>query len=265
MPEKENREDMSLRKYIQEAYGCSDEQLLKAMEEAEASPVLEDYDFEGAKKRVFNRIMEKAAERPSVGEEICVEEEKRVIRFPKKKVLLAVALVAVFAGALGFSAVGRKSYFFRDVVEYGNVVSFNNDKRNSNMSNIEDAYKEIEEAIDIGVLKLGYLPDGMEYYGLTMVTDGVVLNFVYDGNDIFFGQRLRGVEATLGIGSDRSNLRDFIYNEWIDKEIEYSKNVLQNGQKELEAGFALNDGLYYIFGIIDENEFIKIVENLNFY
>ena len=54
--------------------------------------------------------------------------KKKIRRLGKKKVFLVAALVAVFVGALGVTAVGEKNYFFRgrsrDIGEY----IFNNDK-----------------------------------------------------------------------------------------------------------------------------------------
>ena len=53
MADLEKREDQKIRECLQQAYGYSDEQLLKKMEEAEKS--LEDTDFPGAEERIFTK------------------------------------------------------------------------------------------------------------------------------------------------------------------------------------------------------------------
>ena len=55
MADLEKREDQKIRECLQQAYGYSDEQLLKKMEEAEKS--LEDTDFPGAEERIFQKLM----------------------------------------------------------------------------------------------------------------------------------------------------------------------------------------------------------------
>lgn len=56
MTDKERQEDEKLKKCLQTAYGATDEQLLKELEEAEAS--LDASEFPGAEERMFRRFME---------------------------------------------------------------------------------------------------------------------------------------------------------------------------------------------------------------
>ena len=54
-------------------------------------------------------------------------------------------------------------------------------------------------------------------------------------------------------------------NQWINKDIEYSINNLENGKQECEAMVIVNNNYYYIHGCISETEFKEILEYLYFY
>lgn len=168
MADVENRDDQKIKKCLQQAYGYSDEQLLKELEEADKS--VSDSDFAGAENRIFQRLMEKKAAQEKKVETVEVkaedskegikkdivetdsrtmeissdtvdvdpvkdnpattstEPEKKVVRFGKKKIFLAAALVAVLVGALGSTAIGGKNYFFRRIERPDYRVILDNDK-----------------------------------------------------------------------------------------------------------------------------------------
>ena len=64
------------------------------------------------------------------------QNKKKIVRFGKKKVLATAALVAVIAGMLGGTAIGKKNYFFR---KSGSVaeISLDNDKNMLEDSKLE--------------------------------------------------------------------------------------------------------------------------------
>ena len=143
MADTENREDQKISECLREAFGYSDDQLLKQLDQA--NETFKDVNFTGAEDRLMKRFLarkaelekETASQTPTlvpqnesaniqIAEELPkktvtviseAEEkkknEKKVIRFGKKKVLATAALVAVIAGMLGGTAIGKKSYFFR--------------------------------------------------------------------------------------------------------------------------------------------------------
>ncbi len=65
---------------------------------------------------------------------------------------------------------------------------------------------------------------------------------------------------SIGIDSDR-NEEGTVYNQWLDMEIEYFKNDVEDNQVEYEALITIEDHLYYLSGIMPKEEFIKIIEN----
>lgn len=297
MTDKEKREDEALKNCIEEAYGCTDDELLAELEEIEKN--LSDSDFPGIEDRVYRKLMariaeeeeEKAAEasilkdieksvevaaepEPETGPKTdpepnpilnlnSAETEGNVARVGKKKILMVAVLAAAFVGALGVTAIGGKSYFFRQP-EVKNMNKFDNTKSKIDVSNIETAYNEIANEFDIKVLKLNYMPREMEFDNVVFKEDGAVISLNYKGNIIYFTQIIGVQESNLGFGSDRKSA-GVIENKWLDKKIQYSKNNLEDGNTELEAKCIIDNVAYCLFGKIEEEEFIKMVEFINFY
>ena len=154
--------------------------------------------------------------------------EKKVIRFGKKKVLATAALVAVIAEMLGGTAIGKKSYFLK-VRRNETTISLDNDKNMPSNSKLEQAYEALESELGLPVLKLGYIPKELQF-----------------------------------IKSDR-NEEGIIFNKWINKDIEYYINDLEDNNQECECFITINNSYYYLFGYIEKEEFEKILEYLNFF
>ena len=187
MADTENREDQKISECLREAFGYSDDQLLKQLDQA--NETFKDVNFTGAEDRLMKRFLarkaelekETASQTPTlvpqnesaniqIAEELPkktvtviseAEEkkknEKKVIRFGKKKVLATAALVAVIAGMLGGTAVGKKSYFLK-VRRNEATISLDNDKNMPSNSKLEQAYEALESELGLPVLKLGYIP-----------------------------------------------------------------------------------------------------------
>lgn len=287
MTDKERQEDEKLKKCLQTAYGATDEQLLKELEEVEAS--LDASEFPGAEERMFRRFMEMereerekenlsedaaqdnmavpgmAAAGGGMGADGTDKNKKKIRRFGKKKVFLVAALVAVFVGALGVTAVGEKNYFFRGW--RGNVddLIFNNDRNKVEMSSLEEAYKEVKGNFNINVLKLGYTPRDFQIVDINSSQGRVIFEFEYRGNKIYFVQGERRDASSVSTASDRTKIVEEIHNDWINKTIKIRENELENGKKEYETEIYDDKAYYYLSGIIELDEYIKIVENLNYY
>lgn len=260
MTEVEKRENETLKKCLKQAYGYSDEQLRKEMEEAEQS--LNDSDFPGAEERLYQKIMEREA-REKKASATDTSDRKKVVRPGKKRIFLVAILAAAFVGLLGLTAVGEKSYFFR-MREKKTGIVFNNEKNIQEIGSLERAYEEIEEKLDIQVLKLGYMPEDMKFDGIVTQEYRAQMNFNYNGNMIHFVQVKKESEASVSVNSDR-NEEGTIWNDWIKKDINYRENVLDDGRVECEAHVAIKEVIYHFSGIIEIDEFVNIIKNLTFY
>ena len=140
MAEDENKEREKLQDHLEEVCGFSREQLLKEMEQAENS--VKDSDFPGAEGRIFRRLMQLEAEEQK-------KPAKKVVRFGKKKVLLTVALAAVFGLMLGMTAIGGKSYFFKrsNKDNAASSILLDNDKNKIEAGKMDEAYGKIKKEL----------------------------------------------------------------------------------------------------------------------
>ena len=303
MADMENQEDQKISECLQEAFGYSDEQLLKQLDHVNEN--FKDVSFAGAEERLMKRFMERKAEmerkateaKPettksdartgaipeiTAGAEECtlVEEnrpellelekkqdekqnKKKIVRFGKKKVLATAALVAVIAGMLGGTAIGKKSYFLK-IRRNEATISLDNDKNTPSNSKLEQAYEALESELGLPVLKLGYIPKELQFINYDIYEDGGQIEFSYCGKSVYLIQRKKEMSVSAEIKSDR-NEEGIVFNKWINKDIEYYINDLEDNNQECECFITINNSYYYLFGYIEKEEFEKILEYLNFF
>ena len=295
MADTESREDQKISECLREAFGYSDDQLLKQLDQA--NETFKDVNFTGAEDRLMKRFLarkaelekETASQTPTlvpqnesaniqIAEELPkktvtviseAEEkkknEKKVIRFGKKKVLATAALVAVIAGMLGGTAIGKKSYFFRRLKNSEPAIYMDNDKNKEENSHLEEAYNKIKSDMNIPLLRLNYRPTNMSFEGYTVYNNNEVeLTFLYEENIIRLLQIQNKKSTSANMISDRQQ-KNTIYNKWLKKNIEYSSNTVEDGSTEYEAVLLENGGAYYLFGNMPKLEFEKILKNIIFY
>lgn len=295
MADTENREDQKISECLREAFGYSDDQLLKQLDQA--NETFKDVNFTGAEDRLMKRFLarkaelekETASQTPTlvpqnesaniqIAEELPkktvtviseAEEkkknEKKVMRFGKKKVLATAALVAVIAGMLGGTAIGKKSYFFRRLKNSEPAIYMDNDKNKEENSHLEEAYNKIKSDMNIPLLRLNYRPTNMSFEGYTVYNNNEVeLTFLYEENIIRLLQIQNKKSTSANMISDRQQ-KNTIYNKWLKKNIEYSSNTVEDGSTEYEAVLLENGGAYYLFGNMPKLEFEKILKNIIFY
>ena len=275
MADLEKREDQKIRECLQQAYGYSDEQLLKKMEEAEKS--LEDTDFPGAEERIFQKLMErKAAEeekeeragKPAQMPEpipsgASVSGGAAPKRFGKRKLAISAALAAAFAVLLGITAIGGRSYFFRARRDELNAVIINNNQNKKDISQLEEAYQLIETELGIPALRLDYVPSDLDFRTVIWKETSATIQFYYGENAIILYEGKETDSISVGIESDR-NQNKAVYNKWLDQEIVYRENRLDAGRAEYETLLTIDKNIYYFSGIMPEEEFVKIIKNFLF-
>lgn len=304
MADMENQEDQKISECLQEAFGYSDEQLLKQLDHVNEN--FKDVSFAGAEERLMKRFMERKAEMErkaveagpettksgaqdgeipeiTAGAEECAlgeeskpeplelekkqgekQNKKKIVRFGKKKALATAALVAVIAGMLGGTAIGKKNYFFRksEAIMPGFVLD--NARNKVQSSKVEAVYQEIEKVMDVKPLKLGYYPSSLEFVDAEVTADKAKLRFLYNGQIIIFIQEKKLKDTSMVLESDRQNKYE-IYNEWIRQNIEYSGNILRDNLEELEMLITIDNIYYYFSGMMPREEYEKVLKNMNFF
>ena len=271
MADLEKREDQKIRECLQQAYGYSDEQLLKKMEEAEKS--LEDTDFPGAEERIFQKLMERKAAEEEKEERAgkpaqlpepapsgtSVSGGAAPKRFGKRKLAISAALAAAFAVLLGITAIGGRSYFFRARRDELNAVIINNNQNKKDISQLEEAYQLIESELGIPVLRLEYVPSNLDFQGAVWKENSVTMQFYYDENIVMLYEGKESDNISVGIESDRVQSKK-VFNKWLNQEVVYLENELKNGEIEYETLLTIDENVYYFSGIMPEEGFVKIIK-----
>ena len=274
---KDRHEDETLIKQIQESFGGSDEQLQARMDRIEKS--LTSDEFAGAEDRIMSKLMsriaveEKTVEISAVAdnapetaegtpEETEVKEEKPV-RFGRKKIFLVAALAATFAGVLGVTAIGEKSYFFREDERRVEVI-FDSGRNISDVSSLEEAYLEIRKQFGENVIALNYIPHNSKFESLRFDNGRAIIKLKIDENYLYLIQWKRSETSSLNMSSDR-NVIHTIKNEWMNLDIEYKENKLADQEAEFEAQIEVEGIASWVFGKLEKTEFEKIIQNLYFY
>ena len=277
MADTEKNEDQKISRCLQEAFGYTDEQLLKQLDQA--NETLKNVTFDGAEDRIMKKIMARKAElekqtsapEPETERNITLvkadtedRKDKKIVRFGKKKVLAIVALVAVIAGMLGGTAVGKKNYFFRKSEQAEITILVDNDKNKEKYSKIEEIYSDIEKKMNLTVLKMGYCPNDLKIKEYDIYKNEAEIKFDYHDNILTYYILQNVKNNSSNYESDRNTRKD-VYNKWLDKQISYQINKNENNEYECEATIIINNMFYHFSGIIEENEFKKILENLTLF
>lgn len=242
---------------LEEAFGYSDEQLAAELDQAAAlyaqhpDPNLKPPEDE------FRKIMERV-EREN-------KAEKKVLRLKKvlRPMLVAALLGGVILGSgIGVNGLEGMEYGARERSE-GDAV-FNNGEIVDKQGDIEQVYKEIEEKIGIHPMELSYVPNGMIFKELCLDESRTKIGYLYKENYFYFHQALWNLKDSTNYKSDRKLYKE-VYNRFLDSYIPIYKNELEDEAPEFSAQFINGDAYYYLCGIMEEDEFIKIVEHIKYF
>lgn len=244
----------------------SDEELLKEFEAVKhmAVPLPIPSPSPDEFEKIWTRIQEERAESKNVPESNQPEHPKVIRpRFGWKR-LAAVGLIAcLVAGSGCMVAMGTKSYFYREKELKGgqNYKVLVNDTNRVEVNGEDEAYTLIEQDLGIKVLKLGYIPAGMIFNNLTMDEGYSVLEFEYDSQPVYFIQSKSEI-ATSGSYISDGKLYSTINNKWLQLEVDIKKEDIENGMTRFECQFLYKGAYYWLFGVMDETEFVKVAQRI---
>lgn len=180
---------------------------------------------------------------------------------------LAVAMVVGVMAVGSMSSVAKSGYRYTTNPNEGKGSALL--RYNSNIKMVDDkldeAYDMISKQLKMPVLKIDYMPEGLTFIEVEVDYEHVVLRFEYAGKSVYLKEDKLLEKKTISIlESDRaSDLK--VYNDWIEKDIYIEENKLKNGDIEYSANIEGEDAFYYFSGVMEKEEFIKTVENLNYY
>ncbi len=241
---------------IAEAFGYGDQQLAEELDRAVAAAKEQPPTApEGELQRIINRLDRKSAAK------------RRKSRMKKMvKMLIAAAVLGVMMVG-GSSWVGAKRYYtydLRDKENLEDVIVFNNNESNLiDDSGAERAYKQIADRLNIEVLQLSYLPEGMIFNSLTETKTRCMLAFENDTGKLFFDQGLNDKPSSLSYVSEEGKSHK-VYNYYLDQNLIVYQYELEDGGTQFSVRIKRDKQYYFLEGI-DVKEFDKIVQGIKPY
>jgi len=261
-----HKTEYDLDQLLKESFRMDDKSLLERFQRAQTE--IDDSQIPPEPEDGFERLLDKIEEKGIEPQYIRDREtESRSGKRRRLKPMLKVALVAaVIVGVMMATTltVGAKKYFtYRKTVRASvrNDVVLNNDDNKDYEGRLEKAYKEIEQETGIVALQLEYLPSGMTYLKTDIIDQVATMVFEYKNNIFYVIQQEKEITNSINIISDRIE-KEIIYNKWLNQNIEIQKKTLANGEIELSAEIIRGNTFYYLTSVMEQEEFVKIVENV---
>lgn len=246
---------------IAEAFGYSDEQLAKELdrfvEEAKRSDNKALEAPEGEFERIWNRVERERDRRHGKG-------GRKVRKLVKVMAVAAILGTMVLGGGMW---VGAKRYYVYEVRErkdLDNVIVLNNSSDNLILDDYleeEKAYNRIKDELNINVFELSYLPEGMDFYELTLSAAKSKMEFNCETDWLYFYQGMNDKPSSLSYASDM-RVCDKVYNSFLDKEILIYKKLLDNGNTEFSVRIIDGNQYHILEGIIDIESFKRVVQQI---
>lgn len=200
---------------------------------------------------------------------------KIVYRKSRKRNRLILVLAAVFLVVFGsvITGVGSKSYWKvlwdreagDEKLSYIDVDEMEI-KETENLDEVH-IYREISDKLGIPAIRFKYVPKGMvlNAYQVDKEQGRATLLYKFNGEVIRYTMYMNDSDSSSG-QIETDNLSDEYEVEVSDVHIKVSEYDVENeSAKRLVAEFEYMDAQYQIMGIMEKDEFEKIVENLKIY
>lgn len=265
---------------IKAAYGFSERQLKMDMDDAiahpDTSPELKapDGEFELIMQKVKTWMKEREEKQSdsSVSDPLpdtngSSSPPRRFRRRKWSRVVVAAAVVGVICVGGTVCVVGRNGFQYGEVSESdGNkgVVWNNVPVLAGDIKTAEDACDEIAKELGIPVLSLSYVPSDMFFQELVFEGKRAIIKWEYNDHIIRLTELGDEEEIVNMHISDRIPYAKQ-HNRLLGEDVILSKNYLTNGAVEFSAEITTKTAYYLLSGIMEEDEFKKIVENMRYY
>lgn len=285
----------------EEVTGLSEEELQKeadtVREMLEQSPDLQEIEVpEELERKLAERIRkyeeekaidglsEKDKEALRLGRELQEKENsekrdskknKKAVHWPKNwKVQFAAAIGCVLIIGSGIISVGGKNIIVNVFDrKFGGGEKTYVDTEESTLPTTEEgmteeeAYAKIEETFGTKVVQMAYAPENTKFLELQIDEELQEAILYYKVNDSTMSYR---IEFPYSESSGGVEIQDELLQEYMIElpkvVVEISEYKIQNIKKqEFEAKFSYKNSKYFLIGLMEQDEFEKIVKNLNFF
>lgn len=226
--------------------------------------------------KVLENLSEKDQEALRLGRKLQEESaKKKVVYRPKKrKVWFALAAILVIVLGVGLTSVGGKKIIV-DVFQknFGDSEKTYVDTEELTLPTTEEsmsedeAYAEIEKVFGTKIVYMGERPSKTKFLELQL--DEVIqeATLYYSIGEEIFSFR---VEFPYSESSHGMEIQDELIHEYVmelpETDVFISEYKIQDtGEKAYTASFMFKDNKYFLQGIIKQEDFEKIIKNLNFF
>lgn len=249
----------------------ADDQDLRDVEEAEKelkeNPELRAWaerDLDKGFDRLMDRIRKEQAESEYEGGKTEVFSRKRTKE--QRKLLILVSAVCVLMVCASIHTVARNGY---DYVVYPlqserNYLLRYNSEVQTESDGLDDAYDTIARKLEIPVLMLNYLPEGMEFNSCEIHGQTAVLRLDYKGNQVYLREGKTPLGNSVAVTEYDGEIGREVFNRWLGRDLTVNKNVLEDQTAEYSVRIENIETYYSLAGVMEEQEFIKMAEMLNY-
>lgn len=237
--------------------------------------ILKDSKLEEIK--VSDEMEKRLAEQIQAYEKTQSQKKKKVHRHSplfRRRVMVAAAVLMIAAVATSVTAVGSKSYL-KEIIE-----KFTGETGQASVINVEDmdtqtsesadetqVYREIKEKLGIHVVRMEYKPKDMilQSYTIDEVQKKAQVFYEYEGEIVSYFIYMNVEDSSLGQKESDKISNQFTV-ESNKKEIKVIEMYVE-GYKQHRFSAEFEDyGIHYqLRGIMEKDEFEKILKNLKFF
>lgn len=194
--------------------------------------------------------------------------------FPRKKrAVIVVAATMVLVLGIGMTSFGGRPYWLKVadlMLGNENTVTVDTEGEDRILTTDVDekeAYEQIKEELGIEPVQLQYMPVGMEFdkYVIQNELGTVTLYYTYKGKVIQYEIYMQHTNGSYSISQEDNYKNNYqLWNGKVPINIKELETI-DSKEKEFFAIFEHQNALYRLIGIIEKEEFEKILENLYFF
>lgn len=227
-------------------------------------------------ERAVEGLSEKDREALRLGREMQEQSEKKVVvyRPKKRKVWVMLAAVLVMVVGIGMTSVGGKKIIV-DVFEknFGGSEKTYVDTNETTLPTTEEgmseeeAYDEVEQAFGTKVVRIVDKPENMHFLEMQLDQEVQETTFYYSAEDKILSYRIVFPYAESSSGME---IPDEFQQEYVlelpETDVVISEYKIQDtGELEYLAQFTYKASQYFLTGIMNREDFEKVVKNLFFF
>lgn len=199
---------------------------------------------------------------------------RKRFHFPRKKrAVFVVAATMVLVLGIGMTSLGGRPYWLKVadlVLGNENTVKVNTegeDRIETTKVDEKEAYEQIKEELGIEPVQLQYMPAGMEFDKCIVEKElgTATLYYTYKRKVIQYEMYMQHTNGSYSI-SQEDNYKNS-YQLWGGEVLINIKELetINSKEKEFFAIFEHQNAMYRVIGIIEKEEFEKILKNLYFF